>query len=262
MTNLYETAHRVLTLMDLTRLEENDSAENIKTFCYQINRCHDVPYTDAYPAAICVYPKYIPVVKEALKHLDFPVINIASVVNFPSGNAPVDKVVSTMKAAISSGANEIDVVFPWEAYLKGNTVCASQLIDACKTAGGKNIPLKVILETGKLQNNNIIYNASRLAIDAGADFIKTSTGKVKVNATLNAAKSILMAIKDSGTLVCGFKASGGIRTTEDASSYLLLADALMEPKWVSQHFRFGASGLLNDVLAVLTGEVRMKQHDY
>lgn len=132
----------------------------------------------------------------------------------------------------------------------------------CQAACGGQALLKIILETGELKEPALIKRASEIAIEGGADFIKTSTGKVEVSATLEAAEIMLNAIKDSGQDV-GFKASGGVRTTEDAAEYLALAADIMGPAWISpKHFRFGASGLLANLAATLTGNVGTAQGDY
>ena len=257
-----EIAYKVLSLMDLTRLEANDSAESIQMLCQQMVGCHDLAHA-VYPAAVCVYPEHIRIVKKALASFSLPSVNIATVVNFPSGNEPVEDTILAVQSAISLGANEIDVVFPWEAYLGKNESAAAYMVKECKHVSKDKVLLKVILETGELKSSDLIYGASRLAIESGADFIKTSTGKVKVNATLQAASSMLKAIKDSGSLTCGFKASGGIRTVEEANRYLMLTDSLMGSQWISaKTFRFGASGLLNDVFAILKGSQRLEQHEY
>ena len=155
--------------------------------------------------------------------------------------------------AIADGADEIDLVIPYKAYLAGNEACVTEMVTAVRAACPQAC-LKVILETGEIRDSGKIRLASELAISAGADFIKTSTGKVAVNATLEAADIMLQAIRDSRKKV-GFKPAGGISTVADAALYLSLADTIMGEDWVMPStFRFGASGLLDDINAVLSGE--------
>ena len=180
-------------------------------------------------------------------------MKIATVVNFPSGGLAVAEVVAETKQAIADGADEIDLVIPYRALAKGDEKAVTDMVTAVKAACGPAI-LKTILETGELKDIALIRRASDLSITAGADFIKTSTGKVAVNATLEAADIMLQAIRDSRRKV-GFKPAGGISTVADAGHYLRLADTIMGDDWViPSTFRFGASGLLDDIIAVLSGE--------
>jgi len=154
---------------------------------------------------------------------------------------------------VASGAHEVDVVFPYRALMAGDEETGRELVEMCKAACGGQAQLKVIIESGELKEPALIQRASELAIEGGADFIKTSTGKVPVNATLEAAEIMLKAIKASGKNV-GFKAAGGVRTAEEAAQYLALAADIMGPQWVTpEHFRFGASSLLNNLLNTLNG---------
>jgi deoxyribose-phosphate aldolase len=176
---------------------------------------------------------------------------VATVTNFPDGGDDIDSAVNETREAVAAGANEVDVVLPYRALLDGDIQVCHNLVTACKAACGQGVQLKVIIESGELTDATHIRQASEIAIAAGADFIKTSTGKVTVNATLEAAEVMIQAIRDSGRSV-GFKAAGGIKTTEDAHAYLQLAERIMGPDWVSPGtFRFGASSLLNNLLATL-----------
>ncbi|BBI49224.1 hypothetical protein HORIV_16450 [Vreelandella olivaria] len=155
--------------------------------------------------------------------------------------------------AVASGAHEVDVVFPYRALMAGDEETGLELVEMCKAACAGQALLKVIIESGELKEPALIKRASELAIEGGADFIKTSTGKVAINATLEAAEIMLKAIKASGQDV-GFKAAGGVKTAEDAAEYLALANNIMGPGWATPaHFRFGASSLLGNLLATLTG---------
>lgn len=174
--------------------------------------------------------------------------------NFPHGNNDVAIAVAETKAAIAYGADEVDVVFPYRALIAGNAQIGFELVQACKAVcQDAHVLLKVIIETGELKQEALICQASEIAIDAGADFIKTSTGKVPVNATPESAAIMLKAIRDKGVGErVGFKAAGGVRNAEDAAIYLQLADDIMGAEWATaQHFRFGASSLLASLLTTL-----------
>ncbi|MFZ6721870.1 deoxyribose-phosphate aldolase [Undibacterium sp. Ji49W] len=243
---LMQAASRALRLMDLTSLNDDDTREKITALCNAASSA------EGQVAAVCIYPRFIPHAKKMLLELGTPGIKVATVVNFPYGDADVDIALAETRAAIAYGADEVDLVFPYAALMAGDTSTGASMVRACKAACGDKV-LKVIIESGELKTGAFIRVASLLAIDAGADFIKTSTGKVAVNATLAAAKTMLTVIKETGGH-CGFKAAGGVKTAEEAAAYLALADSLLGPDWVSPaHFRFGASSLLNNLLACLRG---------
>ncbi len=233
---------KIISLMDLTSLNDDDNDIKIKDFCQHVS----TPLGK--PAAICIYKEFINTAKAEFTTLSITDVKIATVTNFPKGADNINEAVEETKAAIAMGADEVDVVFPWQSFLAGNNELAFDLVEKSKLAcNGKT--LKVILETGELLNSANISKASEIAIAAGADFIKTSTGKTEVGATIEAAEAMLSAIKNSGKDNVGFKASGGIRTVEDATKYLDVANNIMGSSWVSANtFRFGVSGLLNNVL--------------
>ncbi len=238
-------AAKALSLLDLTDLSDTCDAAAIEKLCAQAN----TPFGPA--AAICIWPRFVAQAR-ALLGPDSS-IRIATVVNFPSGDLPVDTVVSETEQAIADGADEIDLVIPYRALMAGNEDAVREMIRAVRTACKPPVVLKTILETGELKDSDLIRNASHLAISSGADFIKTSTGKVAVNATLGAADIMLNAIRESGRNV-GFKPAGGVRTVADATLYLDLAATIHGPDWAAPStFRFGASGLLGDIIAVLEG---------
>lgn len=234
--------------MDLTSLNEDDTEAVIEGLC----RRADTPH--GHPAAVCVYPQFVATACRSLAALGLGrKVEVATVANFPRGDAPTAEVVEQIEHALNDGADEIDVVFPWRALLEGDENAGTKLVQACREACGEH-SLKVILETGQLDEADRIRRAGELAIDAGADFLKTSTGKVAVNATPRAARILLETIRDSGRDV-GCKVAGGIGTTEDASTYLELAADIMGDDWLTPaHFRIGASGLLDDLLATLGSE--------
>lgn len=232
-------AQRILSLIDLTSLNENDTDAVIEQLCQQAHiKAGNV-------AAICIYKRFVPLAKNLLKNTN---IKIATVCNFPAGNSSLDIVIREIEQALAAGADEIDVVMPYQEYLAGKKLEVKNFIKACKKASGNQI-LKVILETGALHNADIIAHASEDVILAGADFIKTSTGKIATGATLDAAKAMLQVIaKLKLQRTVGFKASGGIRTLAQASAYLELADTIVGPTWATaKTFRFGASALLHEM---------------
>lgn len=246
-------AKLALSLMDLTSLNDDDSDDKIYDLCIAAS----TPFGQT--AAVCVYPRFV---KTALTTLDENYarqVKIATVINFPHGGDDAKLAKKQSKKAIKSGADEIDVVFPYRALLAGNEKVGAKLVKKCKKVCKKHdAKLKVIIESGELQTPELIKRASEIAIENGADFIKTSTGKVAVNATLEAAQIMLTVIKDSGKSV-GFKAAGGIRSSDDAKAYLQLAENIMGREWISPDtFRFGASGLLDALLATLNGTTATK----
>jgi deoxyribose-phosphate aldolase len=235
-------AKRILPLIDLTSLNDSDTDEVIKSLCQKAT----TPYGNV--AAVCIYPAFVNVAKACLAGTE---IKIATVCNFPTGEQNIATVLQETQQAITNGADEIDLVIPYKDYLTGNIKTTSDLVSECKKVCGPKILLKVILETGALIKPKIITAASTDVISAGADFLKTSTGKIPVNATPEAAQLMLTVIHNSIKQV-GFKAAGGIRTVEQAKEYLSIADQIMGENWASpKTFRFGASSLLNDVLACL-----------
>lgn len=235
-------ARRALAAMDLTSLNETDRAEDIRRLCASAQTAA------GHVAAVCVYPEMVAVARSALG-ID-SAIRVATVVNFPDGASDPARVARECTRALSAGADEIDVVMPYRAWQAGDRDETRAVLDAARRATGSRC-LKVILETGVLTSESVIGAASVLAIECGADFIKTSTGKVPVNATREAANWMLAAIQHSG-MPCGFKAAGGIRTVTDAAGYFALADARFGATWATpKRFRLGASSLLADVLRVL-----------
>ncbi|WP_137939873.1 deoxyribose-phosphate aldolase [Chitinivorax sp. B] len=240
---LTEAALRALHLMDLTSLNDSDTDDLIRSFVASASTPVGTP------AALCVYPRFLATAKAALAThgLSLPV---AVVTNFPAGAPDPALAVAETAAAVAAGADEVDVVFPYQALKAGDANVGHQLVAQCRAVMGDKV-LKVIIESGELQDPALIRQASDIAIEAGAHFIKTSTGKVPVNATLDAAEIMLQAIRDSGKPV-GFKAAGGVRSAADAAAYLALADRIMGLGWVSPHtFRFGASSLLASLLTTL-----------
>lgn len=246
MSDLKAAALRALKLMDLTTLNDDDTDQKV------IDLCHNAKTAVGNTAAICIYPRFIPIAKKTLREQGTPDVRIATVTNFPHGNDDIDIAVAETKAAIAYGADEVDVVFPYRALIAGNETVGFELVKQCKKACGDTL-LKVIIETGELKEEALIKRASELSIEAGADFIKTSTGKVPVNATPEYAEIMLNVIKDMGVAkTVGFKPAGGVRTAEDAQAYLAMADRILGADWAdNMHYRFGASSLLANLLNTL-----------
>ena len=253
MSERKDTALRALKLLDLTNLNDDCSQADIEALCKRANGEHGKT------AAVCIWPRFVAQAKSLLEGTG---IRVATVVNFPGGGTDTDTVIEETKAALAAGADEIDLVFPYRAFLAGDHDVAIKQIEAIKALIKPPCLLKVILETGKLVHEPLIKNASNLAIAAGADFIKTSTGKVQVNATPETARIMLRAIKASGKSV-GFKPAGGMKTTEDTGEYLALADEILGPDWASPAtLRFGASGVLTDLTAAIEGKTATQVKGY
>jgi deoxyribose-phosphate aldolase len=241
--NYYSHAIR---LIDLTSLNNNDSHKNITDLCNKAKS----PQGNV--ATVCVYPKFIKTARSCLDSLELNQVKITTVCNFPHGNYKIETVLAEIETAISLGANEIDVVIPYNKLIANkDTNTPYKLLRAAKEICESTIKLKAIIESGVLQYNSLITDATYLSIDAGVDFIKTSTGKVPNNASLASAECILNAIKKYSSSV-GFKASGGIKLAEEAIRYLQLAENIMGKNWISvDRFRFGASSLLDSLVRPL-----------
>jgi deoxyribose-phosphate aldolase len=239
-----ETAQRALRCLDLTDLTDTCTDQAIDALCAKaVDPRGPV-------AAVCVWPQFV---KRTQDNLKGSPVRIATVVNFPAGGEDVGRVADDVQEALSDGANEIDLVLPYEAVRRGDRGIATEMIEAVRDLVDQGRLLKVILETGELKEPALIETASRLAIEAGADFIKTSTGKTPVSATPQAAEIMLNAIKGSGRSV-GLKPSGGIRTLADAKVYLDLADRIMGAGWATPRtFRIGASSVYDALIAAIEG---------
>ncbi len=232
---------KLIGLVDLTTLSDDDTPERI------VSLVEKAQSPKGNVAAVCIYPPFIPIAKEKLASTS---ITIATVSNFPKGNNPMETVLADIKASIEAGADEIDVVTPYHYYLGKHDDDMKPLtfLKACRACCGPDITLKAILETGALATPERILQASQDAIEAGIDFLKTSTGKMPIGATAEAADVMMKAIVTSGKSV-GFKASGGVRSLADAKIYYDLACEYFGEAWITpERFRFGASGLLDALL--------------
>jgi len=230
----------VLSLTDLTSLEGKDNEKSIGGLCEKAIKLKT--------AAVCIYPSLVSAAKKQLKGTTIKVASVAGA--FPSGQLPLKLRLQEAAFALSEGADEIDMVISRGKFLEGGHHAVSDEISAFKKICGPK-KLKVILETGELMSVENISNASNIAIDAGADFIKTSTGKIAMNATLEAVCAILLAIKDSKKKI-GIKPSGGIAYGDAAVTYLRLTRNILGEGWLNpQLFRFGASRLADTVFSQL-----------
>ncbi|WP_051341551.1 deoxyribose-phosphate aldolase [Azospirillum halopraeferens] len=237
-----KSARRAVSLLDLTSLNDDDTEERVLDLCRRA-------VTPVGPvAAVCVRPRFVKAARKALKGSR---VKVATVVNFPDGEDDAATVAAATRDAVGNGAHEVDVVLPYRTFIEGGRTLPLNVLRACRDACGEGVTMKVILEAGAFPDADLLDWAARDAINAGADFLKTSTGRVQPAATLENAALILHAIGQSGRTV-GFKASGGIRDAAAAAAFLHLADALMGKGWAKPDtFRFGASGLLDSLLAVL-----------
>lgn len=238
-----DTARRAISVLDLTSLNDDDNEHVIEALCKRAQ----TPAGNT--AAVCVYPPFIETSWRALGQSG---VKTATVVNFPEGGTNAQRVGDDAANCVSRGADEVDLVFPYKAFLAGDVTAALDVVDATRMACGTMTTMKVILESGEFDDLGKLYEAARLAIKHGANFVKTSTGKVSVGATPEAAVTMLTAIRDARDddgLDAGFKASGGVKTTEDAALYLAIADHIMGDGWATpETFRFGASGVLTALL--------------
>ncbi len=244
-----------IRMMDLTTLEGNDTPGKIRALCQKGMTPQPGDPTIPSVAAICVYPALVAEAKEALKGSTVKVASVAT--GFPSGQTFRDIKIAETRAAVEAGADEIDMVIDRGAFLRGDYLTVFEEIVDVKDATG-DAHLKVILETGELETYDNVRRASVLAMAAGADFIKTSTGKVTPAATLPVTLVMLEAIRDfdrqTGRQV-GMKPAGGIRVAKEAIQYLVVLYETLGPRWMSPDwFRFGASSLLNDVLMQIEKE--------
>ncbi|TCC27589.1 MULTISPECIES: deoxyribose-phosphate aldolase [Kribbella] len=238
-----------IQMIDLTTLEGQDTPGKVRALCAKAKRPDPADPTAPQVAAVCVYPDLVATAKRELQGSG---INVASVATaFPSGRSSLAIKVQDTKDAVASGADEVDMVIDRGAFLSGRYAMVFDEIAAIREAAG-DAHLKVILETGELVTYDNVRRASWLAMLAGADFIKTSTGKVSPAATLPVTLVMLEAVRDyheATGLHIGVKPAGGIRTAKDAIKYLVTVNETAGPDWLDPElFRFGASSLLNDLL--------------
>lgn len=244
-----EALKLALSMIDLTTLEGQDTPGKVRQLCQKALHLHDSLPGLPHVAAVCVYPTMVGVAKQALAGHD---INVASVATaFPSGMAPLSIKLEETKIAVQEGADEIDMVISRGAFLQGQYAAVFDEIAAIKAACG-DAHLKVILETGELGTLDRVRHASVLAMHAGADFIKTSTGKIQPAATMPVTLVMLDAIRDyyyDTDRRVGMKPAGGISKAKQAIQYLVMLRETLGQAWMTPElFRFGASSLANDLL--------------
>ncbi len=254
-----ELLKRIFSLIDLTTLSERDNIVNVTQMCDKVNML-----SEAYPsmpavAAICIYPELVPVVKE---HLVNPLVNIASVAGgFPASQTFTNIKVMEIEQAIGQGADEIDIVLPVGKFLMEDYEYVEHEIQVIKERI-RDVHLKVILETGSLQDYSLIRKASFLAISAGANFIKTSTGKIPVGATPEAMVIMCQVISEyynKTGIKIGIKPAGGISDAETAILYYAIVKEILGENWLnSERFRIGASRLANNLMSLIFD----KGHDF
>ncbi len=254
-----------IAMTDLTTLEGSDTPGKVRAMCAKGVRPDPGDGSVPAVAAVCVYPDMVPTAVEAVSGTGVRVASVATA--FPSGRAPLDAKLADVRFAVDAGADEVDMVIDRGAFFVGRVGVVFEEIQIVKAACAP-AHLKVILETGELGPLDNVRRASWLALLAGGDFIKTSTGKVQPSATLPVTMVMLQAVRDFRDLsgfTAGVKPAGGIRTAKDAIRYLVTVNEVAGPDWLSpRFFRFGASSLLNDLLMQrhkqLTG--RYDGHDY
>ena len=260
-----QALYLALSMIDLTTLEGKDSEGKVKQLCYKASHLHYKHPGLPNVAAICVYPTLVPIAKKELAGTG---INVASVATaFPSGMANINAKLDEVKSVVDAGADEVDMVISRGRFLNGDYDYVSDEISQVKDACGK-AHLKVILETGELVTLDNVQLASDIAMEAGADFIKTSTGKVSPAATPPVVLTMLEAIRDfqikTGKKI-GMKPAGGIGTAKQAIQYLVMIKETLGDDWLSPNlFRFGASSLANDILMQImkqsTGQYQSKDY--
>jgi deoxyribose-phosphate aldolase len=241
--DLKAAARTALACLDLTSLNDGDTAADIEALCRRAQTAHGPV------AAVCVWPRFVAQARAALPAS----IKVAAVANFPDGALDVTRALADVAEIAQAGGDEVDVVLPYRALLADQSTEVAEFLSEVRFAS-RPLTLKVIIESGELASPDRIAQATRLALAAGADFIKTSTGKTPVGATPEAAAVMLKEIKASGLSSAGFKASGGVRSVVDAAGYIAQAEATLGAAALNpQRLRFGASGLLTDIEAVLAG---------
>ncbi len=241
--------------MDLTTLEGVDTVGKVVAMCAKAVRPDPTDPSIPPVAAVCIYPQLVPVAREQLRGTSVKVASVAG--SFPSGLGPLDARLDEIRTAIEQGADEVDIVLNRSRFLGGRYAQAFEELVAAREAAGQ-ARLKVILEVGELGSYDRVRQASVLAMAAGADFIKTSTGKIGIGATLPSALCMMEAARDffheTGRRV-GVKVAGGVRVSKQAIQYLVLVHETLRGEWMTPDlFRIGASSLLNDVLMQINKE--------
>jgi len=251
MSELEHRARQALSCLDLTLLTDGTTPADVEQLCARArSRFGDV-------AAVCTWPRFVAQARKALPTS----IKVAAVADFPDGAPDVARALVDIEQIAQAGGDEVDLVLPYRELLAGRRSEVTEFLGELRFAT-RPLTLKVIIESGELGSTEHIAEATRIALAAGADFVKTSTGKTRVSATPEAARTMLAEIKASGMPHAGFKASGGIRTVADAALYLGLAEATLG-SITPARMRLGASSLLDDIEAMLGGTApAAPQHGY
>ena len=228
----------IIKLIDLTTLNPTDTDDTVKELCLQTN----TKYGNV--AAICIYKEFMQIANDTL--IKPQNIQKATVINFASGDNPLKSTLNELEYCLKNNATEIDLVLPYKQLINKNIQFVENYVKIIRKSCP--ITLKVIIESGELKNKDNIVLATKIAIDNGTNFVKTSTGKVPINATLEDSEIILKTIKKYNHK-CGFKAAGGIKTYDDAIQYISLASEILGANYINpQTFRFGVSSLLTNLL--------------
>ena len=234
-------AKKLIGNMDLTSLNLSDTKSEITALCQKAQ----TPYGNV--CAVCVYPQFIALAKDLLKNTD---ISVATVINFPQATSSLQNIKAEFDQSVSHGADEIDAVFPYHNFLQENFDFCKKFLETI-TKGKQNKKIKIILESGAFEDTKKLKSACELCMDYDIDFLKTSTGKTSVSATPEAATTILTCIKEKNKNI-GFKASGGIKTFEQAAQYHNISQQVLGENWpTKEHFRIGASSLLDNLLQTI-----------
>ncbi|MBU2224786.1 MAG: deoxyribose-phosphate aldolase [Gammaproteobacteria bacterium] len=241
MTNQLKL-QQLVKLLDLTRLTDGDHVDAMALWLQQQS---DAPFS---PAAFCVYPQFLQQTRQFIQQHAMPA-KLATVVNFPSGELSIDNVVAEIKAALADGAEEIDCVLPYRLLLAGRCQEVKEFLSIVRQACSTQC-LKVIIESGELSTPQQIIKATELVIDTGAEFVKSSTGKVPIGITTEAARNILTVIAGAGRPV-GFKASGGVRTVSQAVELVTMYEQITGQLAQPEFMRIGASTLFGEINLLL-----------
>ena len=241
MENNFLSPELLLPYIDFTELNSILNAQDLKRFCELAEKTE--------VAAVCIYPESVAEAKSFLSHSS---VKLATVANFPDGVDNWETISETIKKSIANGADEIDVVIPYQHYLISKDAdYIMKFVQACKKLL-PNHSLKVILETGAFSDKKMIFDLALASLKGGADFLKTSTGKVSAGASLEAAGLLLYAIKTFGVLHRGLKVSGGVREYLEAKKYYLLTEMMMGKNWITKNtFRIGSSNLVHDIQTMM-----------
>ena len=244
-TEQEELARRTLGLLELFVLNHDETEQRVVSMCQRAL----TPLGQV--AAICVHPRFVCLARTLLDRQHMRDVAVVAAINFPYGGSSITSAVSELRAAVTAGADEIDVVYPYRALLTGDQQIGGDLIKACRAACPTRVRLTVTLESGELRDPQIIRHACSGAIQAGADFIKSSTGKNAHPVTPQAARIMLESIAEVGGQV-GFKVAGSLRTLPEAQVFMDLVRKRFGPQWIRpERMRIGASSLLDDLLSRL-----------